>query len=322
VRRISRREFGTIAAVALASARSARQLDAAESLRVGVTTSSFRDLPRVTGLNNVDDIVRALRTVRAAHVELALANLEPAPPSVAPFMGGTPAYPRWIVLTPEEIAATNARARADLRRWRLETGPAFFESVRDRFEGAGIAVHACAIAYDDSFTDEEIDATFRQVTCLGVKTLASPVTRATAVRIVPFAERHGVSVAVHNQIDGASSRAIGVTALGDLLRLSPVFTVKLDVANVTASDGDPIAALRQHRSRLSHVVISDRLRHNGVSQPFGEGDTPIPQVLRLLAGSAVPAFVEYDYIGLRSPVEEVAACLRFVEQARTEFQSK
>ena len=107
-------------------------------MALGVSTSSFRDLPRVTGRDNVDDVIRALQAVGATHVELALANVEPAPPSTAPFMGGTPAYPRRIVLTPEEIAATNASARAALRTWRSQTAPGVFEAVRGKFAAAGI----------------------------------------------------------------------------------------------------------------------------------------------------------------------------------------
>ena len=87
---------------------------------VGVSTSSFRDLPRVTGRDNVDDVIRALQAAGATHVELAFANVEPAPPSTAPVMGGSAAYPRRIVLSPEEVAATNASARTALRTWRHE----------------------------------------------------------------------------------------------------------------------------------------------------------------------------------------------------------
>ena len=97
---------------------------------IGVSTSSFRDLPRVPGRDNLDEVIRALQAVRATHVELAFANLEPAPPSTAPVMGGSAAYPRRIVLTPEQVAATNSVARAELRAWRLQTPASVFEQMR------------------------------------------------------------------------------------------------------------------------------------------------------------------------------------------------
>jgi hypothetical protein len=47
----------------------------------------------VEGQDNLDAVIRALQTTSATHIELAFANVEPAPPSVAPFMGGSNAYP-------------------------------------------------------------------------------------------------------------------------------------------------------------------------------------------------------------------------------------
>jgi hypothetical protein len=186
---ISRREFGkaVIAAAPFATVAGSIRLAALSPVVLGVSTSSFRDLPRVLGRDNVDDVIRALRAVRATHVELALANVEPAPPNTEPFMGGSAAYPRRVVFSPEEIAAINAAARASLRTWRAQTAPGFFEDVRGRFAAAGLTVHACALAYDDSFTDDEIDATFRQVKALGVTIVSSPMTLATATRLAPFA---------------------------------------------------------------------------------------------------------------------------------------
>ena len=50
------------------------------------------------------------------------------------------------------------------------------------------------------------------------------------------------------------------------------------------------------------------------SQVFGEGDTPIRNVMKALQASApaIPALIEYDYVGLRSVTDEVSACLKYV----------
>ena len=289
----------------------------ASQVTVGVSTSSFRDLRRVTGRDNVDDVVRALQAAGATHIELALHNVEPAPPSTAPVMGGSAAYPRRIVLTPEEVAATNASARTALRTWRNEAPPALFETVRRKLTAAGLTVHACALAYDDSFTDDEIDATFRHVKALGARTVSSPLTMATAKRLVPFAERHQVGVAIHNQVDGNRAGAIATPQLQQALALSPAFSLGLDIGNLTASNCDAVAELRACRSRVSCVFVKDRLRNGGASQPLGEGDTPIKGVLDVLkeSASSTPALIEYDYVGLRSSVDEVTASLAYVRQA-------
>jgi len=81
---LTRRQFGCAVAAAAPFVRSIG-LGAAPVV-VGVTTSSFRDLPRLAGRDNVDDVIRALQSVRATDIELALANVEPAPPSLEPVM--------------------------------------------------------------------------------------------------------------------------------------------------------------------------------------------------------------------------------------------
>src|SRR5882672_1917709 len=129
---LSRREFGKVvgAGVPLAAILGPARLDATGTVRLGVSTSSFRDFPRVPGRDNMDDVIAALQASRITLVELALSNVEPAPPSTRSFMGGTPAYPQRITFTPEQIAATNAAARAALRTWRIQTAPDALIPVR------------------------------------------------------------------------------------------------------------------------------------------------------------------------------------------------
>lgn len=313
---LSRREFGRVVIASLPAAAlfGPRGLTAAGRVIVGVSTSSFRDLPRVTGRDNMDDVMRVLQTIRANHLELALANVEPAPPSTGPVMGGSPAYPRRIVLTPEQVAATNEGARFALRQWREQMPLDALNDIRGKLTAAGLTVHACSVAYNESFTDTEIDVTFRQAKSLGAAVVSSPLTLAMAARLVPFAERHKIDVAIHNQVDGNAAGAIATAQLKDALALSPLFTLKLDIGNLTASNCDPVTELRTYLARVSHVLVKDRLRNGGASQPFGEGDTPIADVLDVLKTSTrqIPAFVEYDYVGLRPMADEVAASVEYV----------
>ncbi len=314
----SRRDFARVmAGTPLLALAAPLRAGAASSVALGVTTASLRDLPRVTDRDNVDDVIRALKALQVTRLELALANVEPAPPSTAPFLGGSAAYPRRVVLSPEEIARTNGEYRAALRAWRLHTAAGFFDDVRAKFARAGLTVCACGVAYDAAFTDDELDATFRQIKVLGVSTISASLTMAAAARLVPFANRHQVRIAIHNQVDGNPEGAIATPDLAAALALSPAFTLKLDVGHVTASNADAGALRRAHQDRVSHVVVRDRLRRGGASQPFGEGDTPIASVLGVLdaSRSSIPVLVEYDYVGLRSTTEEIAASLAYLKNA-------
>lgn len=59
----------------------------------------------------------------------------------------------------------------------------------------------------------------------------------------------------------------------------------------------PLPFLLRHQDRVTHVYVRDRRRDHGPSVPFGEGDTPIGEVLRAMrAGSwPFPAIVLPDY---------------------------
>jgi len=313
---ISRRAFGQalMAAVPLRWVTAAPRAATAPAW-IGVTTAAFHDLPRVTGRANVEDVIGALQAIGATHAELSLHNVEPAPPSTEPVMGGTAAYPRRIIPSAEQMAATNAEARAALRSWRLETPATRLEEVRERFARAGIALHACSVEFDDSFTDAEIEATFQQVRALGLTTVSSPLTLTMARRLAPVAERHHVVVAIHNQVRGSAADAIDSGRLADALSLSSSFALKLDVGRLTASNVDVVSVLKQHLSRTSSILLSDRLRNGGTSQPLGEGDTPLKDVLAAVAStSQVPLFVGYDYLGLRSATDEVRSSLAYLRR--------
>ena len=56
-------------------------------------------------------------------------------------------------------------------------------------------------------------------------------------------------------MDGNPAGAIDTPALKQALALSPAFTLKLDVGNLTASNCDAVAELREYRSRVSYVLL-------------------------------------------------------------------
>jgi hypothetical protein len=51
--------------------------------------------------------------------------------------------------------------------------------------------------------------------------------------------------------------------------------------------------------------------------PWGEGDTPIKQVLLHLKEKKSPirAFIEYEHRGTGTPVEEAKKCMAYMRQA-------
>src|SRR5437588_4603063 len=209
---VSRRDFGkaALAAIPLAAARRAVAGPGASGVRLGVATYSYRDLLRTPGRDNVDDVIKALQFAGAREIELWSANTEPAGPNSGPAVPPPPsAYPPPIKPpSPEEVAAAKLAVRNALRRWRLSTPAAKHEAFGARFQSAGIGLFAYRVDYDRSFTDEEIEVTFQQAQALGVRTIASMMSLSDARRLAPFAEKHGVTMALHNSANTKDSDAI------------------------------------------------------------------------------------------------------------------
>jgi sugar phosphate isomerase/epimerase len=285
---------------------------AGSSVRVGACTESFHEFPRKPGRDNVDDVIAALRTAGVTEIDLASANTEapstdtglPPPPPPGPY-GGPPAG-----FTPAELAARERALRDNLRKWRLSTPASHYAELKNRFQVAGIGVYAMSFQHDDAFTDDEIEATFAHAKALGVEVISSQAAPPMARRLVPFAESHAMTVAFRNGRETAAQIAM-------IAGLSPRFRVNLDIGNFTAANQESVAFVQENHEKISHAIVKDRTRNGGGNEPFGSGDTPIQAVLALLRDKqyAIRAYVDYEYVGLGTPQEEVRKCLAYVKAA-------
>jgi sugar phosphate isomerase/epimerase len=101
--------------------------------------------------------------------------------------------------------------------------------------------------------------------------------------------------------------------------MSRWFRINLDIGYITGSNFDAVAFIKENHDRITHLHMKDRKKDLGPSMPWGQGDTPIKEVLTLLKEShyPIPALVELSY-----PVpsdsnctQEVARCLDFMKRA-------
>src|SRR5204863_2620544 len=133
-----------------------------------------------------------------------------------------------------------------------------------------------------------------------------------APRLVPFAAKYGVLVAVHGHSNLKDPNQLASPeSFAKALAISKQFRVNLDIGHFTAANFDAVQYIRENHERITHIHVKDRKKNDGTNEHFGEGDTPIKEVLTLLKKERYPirAFVEYEYTGLRSSQEEVKRCM-------------
>jgi sugar phosphate isomerase/epimerase len=297
----TRREFGRITLAGLALPAAARAQTVA-GVHLGVQTYSFRELARPAGSDLVGPLIKAMTECGLTECELWAPQIEPP----SPFGRGRP--------SPEDAQKT----REELRSWRLKTPLAHFQSIARKFKSAGITVYAYNYSPNASFTDEEIDRGFEMAKALGAEIITASATLEAAKRMVPFAEKHRVVVAMHNHSNVKDPNEFATTeSLAAALALSKYFKINLDIGHFTAANYDAVAYIREHHDRITNLHLKDRKKNQGDNVPWGTGDTPIRDVLQLLKREKWPvrAYLEYEHRGTAGAVEEVKACYAFAKQA-------
>jgi sugar phosphate isomerase/epimerase len=209
-------------------------------------------------------------------------------------------------------------SRDDLRKWRMETPLDHFREVKKKFDAAGISIYAWNYNPNESFTDGEIDRGFEMARALGAEIITTSTTIPVAKRIVPFAEKHRMAVAMHGHSDVSKpGEFASPESFAEAMKMSKYFKVNLDIGHFTAANFDAVQYIRDHHDSITNLHLKDRKKNQGDNVPWGTGDTPIKDVLQLLKKEHWPirAYIEYEHKGDGTPVEEVKKCLAFVKQA-------
>ena len=206
--------------------------------------------------------------------------------------------------------------RDERRKWRETVDLDHFHRVRDQFARASIALNAYNISFRDDFSDAEIERGFDMAAALGAPVITSSSNIKTVARIAPVATRRKMLVGVHNHSRVDPNEFATAKNFTDAIASSPYIAVNLDIGHFTAANQDAVAFLKQHHSRIVTLHLKDRRRNEGPNVPFGEGDTPITEVLSVLqqTGWPIPANIEYEYKGGDS-VDEAGKCLAYCRKA-------
>ena len=279
-------------------------------VKLGLITGSLNPLPPADGRDLIDIIIAECIELNAANVELVDVGGE-KPPEV--INGGR------FGQVPDTITPEYQRTREVLRQWRIHRPLDRFHEVRRKFDDAGLNLFSYVWTVADDYSDEEIDAGFRQLQALGVNMFCTNQTRATVgPRLVPFAAKYRIHPAWHPHDQTADPRAVAsAESLEKLLAMSPEFRVNLDIGHFTAGNQDAVAFLKKHHARNTHLHIKDRKRNHGPNVQLGTGDTPIKACLDLLRDQHWPiyAIIEREYRGgTGDAVQQTAWQMNYLKQ--------
>lgn len=352
--KVSRRDALTLGAAALAglsmdlASRDARAVPTPEKstvrgVKIGVQTYSFHDILNDGG-NHVDRVIADMRECGLYTCELWPGHIEkstyvgvlpPAAECPRPDIGckaGDGGSARngfaWVF---------NQRQGEDLIRTRkaikafLESNPTrYFETIRRRFSDAGIEIYtynpfmdAGAVTPQMPTTDAEIDGIFQAAKALGVKAINASITRTELRRLVPFAEKHRMIIAPHGHSVTSDPEEFSTRqTFTDAFALSKWVGANLDIGHYVAAGGDPVEFISSFSDRITNLHLKDRRRNkskteeDGANMPWGQGDTPIGEVLRLIRDKHyhIPCMIEIEHIGTTTAPGEVKIAYEYCKR--------
>ena len=165
-------------------------------------------------------------------------------------------------------------------------------------------------------TDDELDYVFALAKALGGRAISTEISNKDEdlKRLGQFADKHRFMVGYHGH--ATTTPEHWETAFS----FAKYNGANVDIGHFVAGNNvSPVAFIKQHHDRITHVHLKDRKMHNGPNTPFGEGDTPIAEVLRLIRDNKwnIQATIEFEYkIPAGSDrMTEIARAIRYCREA-------
>ena len=280
---------------------------------LGLCVGSYRDVTRVSDQQAyIAALASACAASGAGLIEYHNSQLEPDF-GLRPRQG-----------EPELSRAEFEERREDLRSWRINTPISYFEGVRSIFEEAGTVPFAYSFNFTTDMMDEEIESVFLATRALGVDIISTNSTKVEmAARLAPYAEEHQVDLGFHNHDDAEDANEIAsLESFEAVMSASERCKANLDVGHFVAANLDPIAFIERNYARITHLHFKDRSRDKGPNVRWGQGETPLAEVLELNRdnGYGIPCLAEYEYH--RGPdsettIIEYQICLEFMRRVLT-----
>jgi sugar phosphate isomerase/epimerase len=219
--------------------------------------------------------------------------------------------------TPDERAAM-LEAQTALKTWRLSQSMDRFKEFRKKYNDAGVQIYAFTLALTTAMSDEEYEYTFNVAEALGASHLTMELPRESALtkRIGDFAAKRKMPVGYHTHEQGS------LTVFDEALAQSKYNAINVDIGHYVAGTSEsPIPLMLKHHDRFASIHLKDRRKDRGPNVPWGQGDTPIKEVLQLMKKNkyTFPATIELEYPVPEGStrVAEIGKCLQYCRDALT-----
>jgi sugar phosphate isomerase/epimerase len=305
-------------------------------VQVGTITYSFRSI------EDIDEVLQACVDAGISTVELMGTGIEEylgAPKDPVPRRWGPPPPdarrnraagrgsggqtrmrpgPPEPELTEEQKTAVETY-REELKAWRK--GPEVmvkYAALRKKFNDAGVNIHIYKWTAGDS--PEDLDYSFQVARTLGAIGITAELGEENCRNLGAAAERAGMLAIFHNHEQYAEEGF----DVDRLLAMSPANRLNFDAGHYYGYTGkNPVEFIEKYHDKIVSVHLKDKTGPDNEIEPnanqvWGQGDTPIREVLELIQENQWPIYcdieLEYPVKPWSNPVKEVRLCREYCRQ--------
>ncbi len=193
-----------------------------------------------------------------------------------------------------ESAKTKAESAQEVRNWRTTVSLDKVKDFRAKWDVAGVTIDIVKVDGLFGMSEPEIDYAFKLCKALKARAMSTEISHKAEdlKRIGVFADKHQFMVGYHGH--GNTTPAHWEAGFE---------TAKFNGANVdlghfvAGNNTSPVPFITKYHDRVTHVHVKDRKYNNGPATVFGEGDTPIVEVLKLIRDNKwnIQATIEFEY---------------------------
>ncbi|MEO6720830.1 MAG: sugar phosphate isomerase/epimerase [Ferruginibacter sp.] len=285
-------------------------------VQIGVITYSFRSMPA-----DAAQLLQYIKESGITAIELmgdVVEEFAGKPVNLVKMPPRTPGQPPKI--TDEQKAQLSAYEKT-VADWRSAVSMDKFAELKKMYNKTGVDIYAFKPnALNSNNTDAEIEYAMKAAKALGARsvTVELPVDPAHSKRLGDLGLKQKMYIGYHAHTQATD------TAWDVALSQSPYNSMNLDCGHYIAAGGNNtketlLALIEAKHDRITSLHIKDRKTkaNGGVNMPWGQGDTPIKEILTLLKEKqyAIPATIEleYDIPAGSDAVKETKNCLVFAK---------
>jgi sugar phosphate isomerase/epimerase len=200
-------------------------------------------------------------------------------------------------------------------QWRLSPPVEKFKELRKMYNDAGVNIHIVKFSPSRS-SDEVIDYAFETAKIMGAGGVSNEIGEEACKRLGKFAEKHDMYAVYHNHTQPGEPGF----SFDKFLAYSPNNMLNFDIGHYIGATGNhPNKIIERLHDRIYSLHLKDKTSKNttppNTNRPWGEGDTPLADVLNLIKKKKWPIYcdieLEYEVPENSDAVKETTKCVEY-----------